>query len=151
MIDNIMAEDFYERYNKCFACGKDNPFGLKLRFHPQGDLARAEFTPQELYQGWDGIVHGGILFTILDEAMSYALIFNAIFSYVTAKAEIRFRSPGRIGELMIITGKVDKHARNLWWTSGNISRPDGTIVADSTGLMYATSEDPKINFSEMEK
>ncbi len=145
MIENIITEDFYERYNKCFACGKDNPFGLKLRFHPEGDLAKAEFTPQELYQGWNSIVHGGILFTILDEAMSYALIFNGILNYVTAKAEVRFRNPGRIGEPMAIVGKVDKHARNLWWTSGNITRADGTVIAESNGLMYDTGKELKIN------
>ena len=141
MTANIITEDFYEKYNKCFACGKDNPFGLKLRFHAEGDIAQAEFTPQELYQGWNEFVHGGILFTMLDEAMSYAIFFNnGIFNHVTAKAEMRFRNPARIGQPIIITGKVDKHVRNLWWTSGCISRQDGTIIAESSGLMYATGD-----------
>jgi hypothetical protein len=56
----------------CFACGKDNPVGLKLKIVKDGDEARGEFTVSEFYQGWRGYVHGGIIFTILDEAMAYA-------------------------------------------------------------------------------
>ena len=144
MIENIITKDFYEKYNKCFACGKDNPFGLKLRFYPEGDLAKAEFTPGELYQGWTEIVHGGILFTMLDEAMSYVIMFNGILNYVTAKAEIRFRNPGIVGQPVTIIGRVDKHARNLWWTSASIFRPDGTVIAESNGLMYDTGNEFKL-------
>ena len=56
----------------CFACGKDNPVGLKLKIVKDGDEARGEFIVSEFYQGWRGYVHGGIIFTILDEAMAYA-------------------------------------------------------------------------------
>ena len=45
----------------CFACGQENPIGLKLRFTWDGQTAHAEFTPTELHQGWWGIVHGGII------------------------------------------------------------------------------------------
>jgi acyl-coenzyme A thioesterase PaaI-like protein len=144
MILKTIPEEFYERYNKCFACGKDNPYGLKLRFRPEGEVVKALFTPNELYGGWPGVIHGGILFTMLDEAMSYALIFNGILNYVTAKADLRFRNPGRVGEQVTIIGKVDKHARNLWWTSGSILRPDGTVIAESSGVMYDTGDELKL-------
>jgi len=145
MEQNTIPEEFYEKYNKCFACGKDNPSGLKLRFLPDGDMVKAEFTPDDLYQGWPGIVHGGIFFTMLDEAMSYAIIFHGVFNYVTAKAEMRFRNPGIVGQPVTIIGQVEKHARNLWWTKGSIIRHDGTVVAESSGLMYDTGNELKLN------
>ncbi|TMJ13562.1 MAG: PaaI family thioesterase, partial [Bacillati bacterium ANGP1] len=42
----------------CFACGQDNPIGLRLRFTTEGDAVRAEFTPGVQYQGYDGVLHG---------------------------------------------------------------------------------------------
>ena len=51
--------------NQCFACGQDNPIGLKLKFSWDGKTARAEFTPTELHQGWQGVLHGGIIYTLL--------------------------------------------------------------------------------------
>lgn len=140
MKGNKLPADLFTIYNKCFACGKDNPIGLKLKFYQEGELAKAEFTPGELYQGWPGIVHGGILCTILDEAMGYAVIFNGIWSYVTARAEMRFRNQARIGEPLIITGSVDKKAKRLIWTSATIVRQDGTSIAESTAVMFKTGD-----------
>jgi len=53
----------------CFVCGAHNPHGLRLRFRREGDEVRADFTPQTQHAGFRGIVHGGILSTVLDEAM----------------------------------------------------------------------------------
>ncbi|MFC1962064.1 PaaI family thioesterase, partial [Chloroflexota bacterium] len=54
----------------CFGCGQNNPIGLKLKFKKDGDGVRTEFTPGESYQGWPGMVHGGIIGCLLDEAMA---------------------------------------------------------------------------------
>ena len=136
-----MSFDIAETYTKCFACGKDNPIGLKLKFRKEGELVKAEFTPGELYQGWPGIVHGGILCTILDEAMGYAIIYNGVLSYVTAKSEVRFRNQARVGEPLIVTGSVDKKAKNLIWTSASIARQNGTRVAEGTAIMFDTGSE----------
>lgn len=141
MEGNKLPTDLSGIYTKCFACGKDNPIGLKLKFYQEGELAKAEFTPGELYQGWPGIVHGGILCTILDEAMGYAVIFNGIWSYVTARAETRFRNQARVGEPLIITGSVDRKAKRQIWTSATIVRQDGTSVAESTAVMFETGDE----------
>ena len=54
----------------CFGCGEKNPCGLKLKFDWDGRTASSHFTPTELHQGWQGIIHGGILTSLLDEAMA---------------------------------------------------------------------------------
>lgn len=133
--------DLGELYTKCFACGKENPIGLKLNFHKEGEMVKAEFSLGELYQGWPGIIHGGILCTVLDEAMGYALVFEGILSYVTARTEMRFRNQVRSEEPLIVTGRIDKRARNLIWTSANIARKKvGTILTEGKAVMFDTGE-----------
>ncbi len=121
----------------CFACGKDNPVGLKLKIVKDGDEARGEFTVSELYQGWRGYVHGGIIFTILDEAMAYA--FYPEIRGVTAKTEVRIRQPVPIGVPLVVTGRVVKKTRKLFTTAAEITLKDGTVLAESTAQVYVVN------------
>ncbi len=121
----------------CFACGKDNPVGLKLKLVKNGDESRGEFTISDLYQGWRGYVHGGIIFTILDEAMAYA--FFPEIRGVTAKTEVRIRQPVPIGVPLVVTGRVVKKTRKLFTTAAEITLGDGTVLAESTAQVYVVN------------
>ena len=122
-------------YDFCFACGKKNPIGLKLDFKWDGKIARAEFTPTKYYQGWSGIVHGGIIACLLDEAMGYATLFRGI-NCVTANLQVRLRRPALIGEPLIITGSVTNDKRRLIEAKASISLKDGTPVAEATATHF---------------
>jgi len=76
----------------CFACGKDNKWGLKLSFKNIDGKAVTEFTPHLYYQGYKETVHGGIISTILDESMVYAALFHNK-EVVTARLSVRFKHP----------------------------------------------------------
>ena len=119
----------------CFGCGQDNDIGLKLDFCWDGEIARAEFTPGESHQGWNHYVHGGLLCTLLDEAMSYAAYFQGVKG-VTSKIEVRFRYPAPIGEPLHIAGNITKRTRKLINTRATITLADDTAIAESTGLIY---------------
>jgi acyl-coenzyme A thioesterase PaaI-like protein len=125
-------------FSMCFACGKENPAGLKLRFVKNGDEARSEFTINELYQGWRGYVHGGIVFTILDEAMAYA--YFPEIKGVTAKSEVRIRQPVPIGVPLMVMGRVVKKTRKLFTANAEIKLLDGTVLAESTAQVYVVSQ-----------
>ena len=127
--------DMKKAINKCFACGQENPIGLKLKFRWDGKSARAEFTPTELHQGWSGIVHGGIIACLLDEAMSYATLFEKLDT-VTAKLEVRIKRPVPIGQALSISGSVTRKTRRLAETSATVSLKDGTVVAESTATQF---------------
>ena len=116
--------------NLCFGCGKNNPCGLKLKFEWDGKMAKSEFTPTDLHQGWKGIIHGGILTTLLDEAMGYVTYFENIPA-VTGIIEIRMRQAVLIGQHLIITAWVTKNARRLVQTKAKLTLSDGTIVAEA--------------------
>ena len=116
----------------CFACGQKNPIGLKIRFEWDGKTVSAEFAPGEHYQGWVGVVHGGIIACILDEAMNRIGHFMGVIC-LTAKMEVRFKHPARIGELLLITAHPTRVTKRLIETDGKLALRDGTVIAESTG------------------
>ena len=122
-------------YSMCFGCGKDNPIGLKLNFKWDGKTARAEFTPTKFHQGWAGIVHGGIITCILDEAMTYAPYFEGM-NCVTARMQARLRRPALIDEPLVITSSITKKTRRLVESKAAISLKDGTLIAEGTATQF---------------
>ncbi len=122
-------------YQSCFGCGKDNPFGLKLVFTWDGVNARAEFTPKAVYQGWPGLVHGGIMACLLDEGMGYAALFAA-GRCVTAGMEVKLKRPALVGTPLVITASVRRKSRKLVETLAQVSLVDGTPVAEGRGTHF---------------
>ena len=121
----------------CFGCGKNNPCGLKLKFDWDGKMAKSEFTPTELHQGWKAIIHGGILTSLLDEAMGYAACFENIPG-VTATMEVKLRRPVSIGQTLIISAWVTKKARRFAETEAKLTLKDGTVVAEAKATQYVS-------------
>ena len=113
----------------CFACGPKNPIGLKMQFQEMAGSYCAKFTAGLEHQGYDGIVHGGIVSTLLDEVMAryiYAQGVNA----VTARLEVRFRQPTPIGQELTIRAQIAGQNRNLYNMTAEICLPDGTVTAE---------------------
>jgi len=125
----------------CFGCGHNNPIGLKLSFTKDGDTCRAEFTPGSSHQGWPGIVHGGILASLLDEAMSYAVFFEG-FTCLTASMQIRLRQPVKVTEPLVITASVTANRKKLLETRAMVCLKDGTVVAESTSKQFVIEKEP---------
>ena len=128
-------------YSMCFGCGQNNPIGLKLGFRWDGKTARAEFTPTKFYQGWSGLVHGGILISILDEAMAYAALFEGRHC-ITAKMQVKLSRLAPIDEPLIITSSTIRKTRKLVEAKAAISLKDGTLIAEGTATQFVikTSE-----------
>lgn len=127
--------DTEKEWSLCFACGQKNPIGLKLKFTWDGKAARTEFTPTKFHQGWSGVVHGGIIGCLLDEAMSYAALFAGVNS-LTARMQTRFRRPLQIGEPLTISASITKKTKKLVEAKAEMWLKDGTPVADSTATMF---------------
>jgi uncharacterized protein (TIGR00369 family) len=130
-----IADDMTKESDKCFVCGPKNPIGLKLKFSWDGKEVKSRFTPGEYHQGWAGLVHGGIINCLLDEAMSYAALYSGV-NCLTAKMQTRFKRPQPIDEPLTVTGVVTRKTRRLVETRGEIRLDDGTLVAESTATMY---------------
>ncbi|MFC2016383.1 PaaI family thioesterase [Chloroflexota bacterium] len=129
-------------YSQCFGCGQDNPIGLKLSFQWDGKTARVEFTPTECYQGWSGLVHGGIIICMLDEAMSWAVLFEGMHC-VTAKIQVKLGRPASINEPLVITSSITKKNRKVVETKAAVALRDGTLIAEGTAKHFITNS-PKV-------
>ncbi len=119
----------------CFACGQNNPIGLKLKFLYEGEGVKGEFLPQRVHEGWHGFVHGGILYTMLDEANAYAILRHGL-DCVTGTSETKFRHPAPIGEPIQISAKIISKTHRAARAKAVLTLKDGTIIAETTSLFY---------------
>ncbi|MFB0507559.1 MAG: PaaI family thioesterase [Thermodesulfobacteriota bacterium] len=120
-----------EYYGYCWICGEKNPGGFQLKFdlNKNEKTMRTSFIPTETYQGYDGIVHGGILSALLDEAMA-KLAFELGYNAVTAMLNIRFKSPAKVKEKLMVRGEITEVNRRLVLAKATIHREDGTLIAE---------------------
>lgn len=119
--------------NQCFVCGPDNPLGLRLPFRMDGDVCRAEFTPGPFHCGYENLVHGGIVFSALDDVMANWLFLRGIRGH-TARCEIRYREPVELGDALRLEGRlVRRKARLAILTGLAIRASDNTVVAETEG------------------
>lgn len=114
----------------CFACGSENPIGLQIEFQVDGDTCTAEFTPDANHVGWADTIHGGIIYAALDDVTANVLYKQGLKAH-TARCEIRYRTPVRIGESLALKGWVEKRRGRLFLLKGEARRKsDGVVVAD---------------------
>lgn len=130
-----------DRDTMCFGCGKDNPMGLHLHFRTDEDGCYTSFVPQPVHQSYGGRMHGGLISTLLDETMgNYPYMYEHKVAY-TARLEVRFRQPVRIGERIHVITKVKRRKGQLLEMTGQVIREDGTVAAEADGkLMYEERE-----------
>ena len=121
----------------CFACGVDNTYGLGMTFYEIGiGRVMAEYSVPDNYQGFPGVVHGGIVFTMLDEVLGRVTMVGDHTKFtMTAKVEVRFRKPVPTGELLQIHGKVEGRRGRISFASAELRLPDGSIAAEAKGMM----------------
>lgn len=124
----------------CFACGKNNPDGLKLIFdYPGPGRCRAEFVPSAKFQGWQGVLHGGIVSTLLDEALAHALggaeRGGGGSGAVTAELKVRFKKPVPVGSKLILTGRVLGTKGRVAEAESEIADEQGNILASAAGKL----------------
>ena len=114
----------------CFACGKDNPIGLQIDFNFDGDFCTAEFTGSENHVGWENTIHGGIIYSALDDVTANVIYLQGRKAH-TAKCEIRYRKPLYIGETISLKGWIEKEKGRLIILKGEARRKaDDVLVAD---------------------
>ena len=123
--------------HRCFACGELNEGGLRLVLHADQAGCRTALTVDPRFQGWDGVAHGGILCTILDEVMAWAVIGRDVWG-VTARMTVEFRRPVPVGRALRAEGTVTTATRRLFRTEGRIlDAKTGEVLAASEGTYVA--------------
>lgn len=124
--------------NNCFVCGPGNPIGLQLEFRLEDDVCRSTFTPGRNHCGYDGVTHGGIIFSALDDVMANWLFLKGLKAF-TAKCDMRWRQPLPIGTTVSLEGHCLKQRARLTQMKGLMIRDDTSeIVAECEASFMMT-------------
>ncbi len=123
----------------CFVCGIENPIGLHLDFWMDGEQVWTEFTPGAQHQGWPGVLHGGIMATLLDETMGRAAFLRGLWM-VTAKIEMTYRKPVTTAQPLKVTARIEDLRGGRMIALGQIVLPDGTVAVEARGLYVRLPE-----------
>lgn len=132
----------------CFVCGLENPYGLGLTFHEldTGEVI-SEISLPEHFEGYPGVVHGGIIASMLDEIVGRAAMCGAHdHFYLTAKLEVRYRRSVPSKTPLLLRGEVRKERGKMKIAHGELVLPDGTIAAEAEGLLaenFEAGRDPE--------
>jgi len=123
--------------NHCFVCGCENKHGLGLTFSYKDDTALCSLSIPGHFQGWSGIVHGGIVATLLDEVMAKSAHF-AGFTAVTAEISVKYKKPTPADTPLRLFGRVVKQQRRILHTQGELQCEDGTLLASAEARFFIT-------------
>ncbi len=129
------------RTRGCLVCGQDNPIALKLVsfVEVESGVVSARFTPDERYIGFTGVIHGGVLATLLDEVMVWCATWSGKRFCLAAELGVRYRSPGRVEMNMTIESTIQIARSRLITTTGTIIA-DGVLIAEGTGKYIPLSD-----------
>jgi uncharacterized protein (TIGR00369 family) len=116
----------------CFVCGRENPVGLKMDFFtPEPGQARTEVTLPSQYEGYPGVVHGGIIAAILDETGGRAHMDDPRRFMVTAQLNVRYRKPVPTETPLIVIGRAGKRNGRVAEAHSEILDMDGEVLAEA--------------------
>jgi len=119
----------------CLVCGRQNPRGLHLHLHVDETTGAVEtrFTPAAEHIGFEGIIHGGILATVLDEAMVWAATWRGRRFCVCGELTIRFRKAAEVNQPLIIRASIESARARMIQTSGQVLDSSGEVMATASG------------------
>ena len=132
----------------CFGCGRENPIGLRAEYYQDDNKVYCTYTPHDEYQGYPGVVHGGILCTIIDEVLFRTALIEGSPWMVTAKMEVRFRAPVPIGKPLTATAEVVEWKRRTLEAKGEIRLEDGTLAVEANATFVRIPESSSLRFDE---
>ena len=119
----------------CLVCGRNNPHGLNLELFVDPDTGNVhlDVSPRPVHIGFEGIVHGGYLATLIDEAMVWAATWSGKRFCVCGEMSVRFRRAAQVGEPLHIEARVEFARPKLIQTMATVRSTDKTVVCAGEG------------------
>jgi uncharacterized protein (TIGR00369 family) len=135
---------FIYEEDMCFVCGSKSTEGLKIKFeHIQGGKSEARYAFEPRHQGYDGVVHGGILAAVLDDSMAHAVMALGLMP-ITTEMRIRFKKPIAVGEEVLFEGQVEKVGRRMVEAKAVGIGPDGEVKVEAEGKFLIGKAENKL-------
>jgi acyl-coenzyme A thioesterase PaaI-like protein len=120
--------------HSCFVCGESNAIGFRLRFETDGHTVQTRFCPRPEHNGFKGVMHGGLIATVLDEVMVWGCAVATRRFAFCAEFTVRFLSPARPGEPLVATGELTANRKGkIFEAKGTLRDQSGKILAEATG------------------
>ena len=117
----------------CFVCGRENPIGFKLQFERDGNGVSARLTPGRDYQGFGGVLHGGIIAALMDDAMWYAIYASAdCATTMTVDLNIRYKKAAPVEAVVKVYAEVEEVRGKLFRVRGLLTGADGEVLAEGS-------------------
>lgn len=129
--------------NHCFVCGRNNPHGLHLKFYESspGEVT-VEYIVPEQFQGYPGVVHGGVVAAILDEVTGRTQMGGDPPRFMfTARLDIRYRKNVPTGKPLRIVGRVKSSRERTATATGEIFGPNGDLLAEAEAVLVNVPDD----------
>ena len=118
----------------CFVCGESNPIGLRLRFETDGRMVQTRFVPRPEHIGFKQTVHGGLIATLLDEAMVWACAVQTKRFAFCADLNVRFLNPVKPNIEALATAELTTNRRNkIFEAKADLRDQNGLLLAAATG------------------
>ena len=145
----MLPEERARQANYCFGCGGRNPEGLHLDVQVKDFQGQAIYRSRPEHQGFPGILHGGIIATLLDEVMGWVMADSAIWA-VTARMDLRFRRPVPLGGDLLVDGQLTRNRGRLLQTRGRVfSLPDRELLVESDATFMRVPPDRARELDEL--
>lgn len=126
--------------NPCIVCGPTNPIGLHVRYTPDGEGVVARVAVPADFQGFRGVVHGGILVALLDDAMWHAVFHRTGRSTVTVDLTTRFVKPAPVGAVLTVAATAGEMRHRLARAAATVREAaSGEVLAQGEGRFMASS------------
>lgn len=136
--------------HNCFGCGSLNTIGLHLEFYrmDDGDSVWTEWVPTTDYEGYGGMIHGGIVCTLLDEVTAWSLYARNTWA-VTAKMNTNFRKPVRVGAMVRLVGRVTRDRGRILEIRGEVRlAADDSLLAEADAVFVRVPESQAQEWNE---
>ncbi|MCC6441893.1 MAG: PaaI family thioesterase [Armatimonadetes bacterium] len=131
-----MVKELLPNSRSCFVCGIESPVGMKVRFRWNGEYVWTEFTATPYHAGFKGVVHGGVLATLLDETMGWALAAASSRFCLAVELNLRYVKSAPVGRKLIIKGWPTRTEERLWTAKGQVEDEEGTVYVKAAGKYF---------------
>ena len=125
---------------KCFGCAPDNPIGLHMEFFEEGDNILCFWRPQNHFEGWVGVLHGGIISTLIDETAGWVVTRKLQAAGMTSKLDVTFRKPVTSSEVQVtVKAHLAEKRRNLALIDVVVENAHGEVCAEGRVTYFVMS------------
>jgi acyl-coenzyme A thioesterase PaaI-like protein len=131
-------------YQLCFACGLRNPYGLHMTFQLDEGTIYSDFQPHQEHQGFPGVIHGGIVAAVLDEALNRTSLLGEQPAWtMTGRLDVRYRRNVPYGPLLRVRARPGVQRQRLRQATGvlTLANDESTVLAEAQGTFMALPQE----------